>query len=93
MAGCKWYDVGCAAQWIKDEIQAAALAIYDKVLAGLAAVIEAFPVPAFFSQVQSFQMPPGVAFFVSALEIPAGLGIIVGAYTARFILRRIPGIG
>lgn len=93
MATCKWYDVSCGAEWVRDEMHAFSLWCYESVLSGMASLFEAIPVPDFFLQVGTVQMPAGVAFFASAFEIPFGLSLLVGAYIARFILRRIPVIG
>lgn len=90
---CKWYDVGCGLEWLRDEFHAFAIWLYDQILGALATLFEAIPVPGFFSQMTSFEIPSGVAFFASAFEIPFGLSVVVSAYIARFVLRRIPGIG
>jgi hypothetical protein len=50
------------------------------------------PVPDFLTSA-SIQLPPSVAFFADVLMFPEGFQMIATAYTARFILRRIPGIG
>lgn len=93
MSECKWYEVGCHMAWLRDELHAFALWCYDSILNGLAVTVEAIPVPDFLLGVTTQALPSGVAFFVNALELPVGLSIIVSAYIARFILRRIPLIG
>ncbi|HTF85331.1 MAG TPA: hypothetical protein VL987_12185 [Cellvibrio sp.] len=93
MAECKWYDVSCGATWLRDEMHHFALWLYESLLGGLASMFEAIPVPGFFASLSTIQIPPGVGFFASAFEIPAGLAIITSAYVARFFLRRIPVIG
>lgn len=90
---CKWYDVPCWLGWLRDELKALLLWWYDSLLGGLASLLEAIPVPDFFAQISTIQVPDGVAFFASAFQLPFGVGLVVGAYTARFILRRIPFIG
>ena len=89
---CNWYDPSCALDWIGDELQAFFLWCYDGILSGLAALLEMIPVPDFLNSA-SIQLPPAVAFFADVLMLPEGLQVIATAYTARFILRRIPGIG
>lgn len=79
-------------RWFSDEIKAIFLWFYDAWLSGLAFALESMPVPDFLL-VQQFTMPPGVSYFASAFQLDVGLGVIVSAYTARFILRRIPIIG
>jgi hypothetical protein len=90
---CEWYDIACGLKWLGDELDAWFLRLYDGFMSGLASIIEAIPVPDFLANMQTFSMPSGVAYFASAFEIPWGIAIIVTAYTARFILRRIPIIG
>jgi len=90
---CEWYDPSCALQWLSDEFKAFWLYLYDSLITGLAVVVEAIPVPDFLSNIQSVSLPSGVAWFIEPFNIGYGLIAIVGAYTARFILRRIPFIG
>lgn len=90
---CGAFDFGCYLAWLSDEIQALFLWMLSAFLNGLAALVELLPVPDFMLDVPSFYLPPGVMFFASAFELDYGIGVVVSAYTARFILRRIPGIG
>jgi hypothetical protein len=90
---CTWYDPSCALGWLVDEFKSFFIWVYDILLSGFAAVIEAFPVPDFLLNMQTFALPPSIAWAATALNIPFGLTVIVSAYTSRFILRRIPGIG
>lgn len=89
---CNWYDPSCALEWIGDELQSFFLWCYDGLLSGFAVLLELIPVPDFLLM-SNIQLPSGVAYFADAFMIPEGLQIIATAYTARFILRRIPGIG
>lgn len=90
---CSWYDPSCALKWLADELKAFFLWLYDSILSGFAALLEMIPVPEFMANVGTFSLPSGVAYFASAFELPFAMGVIVAAYTARFILRRIPVIG
>ena len=90
---CSWYDPSCALAWLRDELQAFGLWIWDSVLSGLASVVESIPVPDFLQNVEIHTLPPAVSWAASAFQLDLGLAIIVSAYTARFILRRIPGVG
>jgi len=38
-------------------------------------------------------MPQAVMFILSWFKLGSGLTIIVSAYTVRFLIRRIPGVG
>ncbi len=90
---CEWYDPSCALAWIRDELQAVGVWMWNSVLSGAASVLEAIPVPDFMQNVGSHTLPSSVSWAASAFQLDVGLGIIVSAYVARFILRRIPIIG
>ena len=66
---------------------------WEKIMGALASLIEIIPVPDFLLNLPSLVMPSGVSYFANVAEIPFGITIIVSAYTARFLLRRIPFIG
>lgn len=38
-------------------------------------------------------MPSGVWYFLSVVQFPFGVAVIISAYTLRFIVRRLPFIG
>jgi hypothetical protein len=65
------------------------------IMTGLAAVLSLIPVPAFLTNAGGVMgaMPPGVAYLAQAFEIPAGVAILISAYTIRFFIRRLPIIG
>lgn len=90
---CSWYDPSCALAWLRDELQAFGLWIWDSILSGLVSTFEAIPAPDFMQNVGTHSIPSGVAWAASAFQLDVGLAIIVSAYTARFILRRIPVVG
>lgn len=92
---CEIYDVGCHFDWLVDEIQVLFVQFYAWVVMGLAELFNQIPELSFLSNVGSLSsgLTSDVLFFASLFEIQSGLQIIVAAYTARFILRRIPGIG
>lgn len=90
---CEIYDVVCFGGWLKDEFKSFFLYVYDSILSGLARLVELIPVPDFLANMHSFVMTSWVSWFIEPFEISYGLSAIVSAYIARFILRRIPGIG
>lgn len=90
---CSWYDPSCALAWLRDELQAFGVWIYDGVLSGLASLLEVIPAPEFLTNVTSYTLSPGITWAAHPFQLDIGLTIIVSAYTARFVLRRIPGIG
>lgn len=80
--------------WLLDVLLWVPRKLYELVLDGLATVIEALPVPSWLSGADPFgSIDAGIAFFADAFMIPEGIGIIIGAYVLRFIIRRIPVVG
>jgi hypothetical protein len=81
--------------WLVNLIQAMAEWLWSELLGALMTVLNAIPVPSWLSDAPAVvgSIPSGVAFFLQAFEVPSGLAIIFGAYTIRFIIRRIPLIG
>ena len=69
--------------------------LWQTLLGALIAVLNAIPVPSWLSSAPTVvgAIDPGVAFFLGALQVPSGLAIVLGAYTIRFFIRRIPLIG
>jgi hypothetical protein len=93
MESCSFYDVGCWLLWLLEAMGNGALYLLEALLNGLAFVYESIPVPSFLESLPSLSLPPSVLWTAEPFQIPSGVGIIVTAYTARFILRRIPFIG
>jgi len=90
---CEWYDPSCALDWIGEELQSFSLWVWDGVLDGGVSLLEAIPVPDFLTNIGTQTLPAGLSWAASAFELNIGMTIVVSAYTARFILRRIPVIG
>tara|TARA_R110000737_G_C14590067_1_gene487349 strand:+ start:34 stop:330 length:297 start_codon:yes stop_codon:yes gene_type:complete len=90
---CAFYDIPCGANWLVIQLESFGSWLYQLFLDGAASLIDVIPVPDFLLNLQTVNMPSGVAFFVAPFEVEFGIGIIVGAYIARFIVRRIPLIG
>jgi hypothetical protein len=69
--------------------------VIQLLLAGLAAVLTLIPVPAWLANAPGVigAMPAGVAYVAGLFMLPQGIAIIIGAYTVRFIIRRLPFIG
>ena len=65
------------------------------VLAGLAAIINAIPVPDWMASASGAvaSIPPGVAYLIGTMHISTACTIMVSAYGIRFLIRRIPLIG
>lgn len=93
MGNCSFYDVPCWLGWLIAEIKALCIWLLEAVFNALLAVLNLLPVPDFFNDLGTFQIPDSVMYFADAFALPEGVAMIVSAYTFRFILRRIPGIG
>ena len=68
---------------------------WNLVLLGLAAVLNALPVPSWLSSAPSVfaAMPDSMAYFGSVFQVSNGVQIMLSAYVIRFVIRRLPLIG
>jgi hypothetical protein len=59
------------------------------------AVINAIPVPSFFTSAGSFlgALPPGVVYFAQSADLGFGFTVIFSAIGIRFLIRRLPFVG
>ena len=80
-------------EWLIAEIKLLFVFIVDNVLQAVAGLFVAIPAPNFLLNVSSFSLGNDVLFFTTLFQVPFGLGVVVTAYIARFVLRRIPIIG
>jgi hypothetical protein len=67
--------------------------LWEKLYGGFVSILEAIPAPSFANNVDTLGIPEGVAWFASALELPAGAAIMGTAWTIRFVIRRLPVVG
>ena len=83
------------AQWLWQQMTNQPLNIFQGLLHALAGIINAIPVPSFFAQASGAfaGMSSGVIYFTTPFELGYGLGVVLSAYTLRWVLRRIPFIG
>lgn len=82
-------------EWLKDVLLWVPQKVWELILSGLGAAFSAIPVPSWMSSLSTFGagIPPGVGYFLHVMRVPEGLAMLVGAYTLRFVVRRIPVIG
>ena len=90
---CTVGDLGCYFDWFLDQIASLFIWVWDKILSGLASIIEAIPVPQWASNYGSLQIPDVVAWALQPFELQTGVAIIMSAYGIRFLIRRLPFIG
>jgi hypothetical protein len=81
--------------WLISWVEWAVEWIAQTVMGALLSILNAIPVPSWIASAGSVisGIPPGVAFFATALQLPQGLSILLGAYFIRFLIRRLPIIG
>lgn len=81
--------------WLLGFVTWVTIQVFSLVMAALAAIFNAIPVPSWVSSASGAiaNLPPGVAYLVSSLELTTGAGIMLSAYTIRFIIRRLPVVG
>ncbi|HSX90710.1 MAG TPA: DUF2523 family protein [Pseudomonas sp.] len=81
--------------WIYDFFQWLGQKIFSGLLEGLASVLNAIPVPGFFSDAANFfnNIPSSVLFFLNLFAVGEGIAMITAALVIRFLIRRIPIIG
>jgi hypothetical protein len=88
---CEIYDISCWFGVIQEEVKLFFLWLLDNILQALATIFDAIPAPEFAAN--TITIPSNVAYFADPFNIPLGVSMIVTAYIARFLLRRIPFIG
>ncbi len=82
-------------KWFKDAFLWFPKKLFELLTDGIASVVEAIPVPDFLTAGGNLfgGIDPGIIYFASVAELNTGILLIVSAYAARFLLRRIPFIG
>ncbi|CAA0100613.1 Uncharacterised protein [BD1-7 clade bacterium] len=90
---CSAFDLGCYIDWVIEEIKLLFISFADQIMSSIAGVFESIPVPGFLQNIGAFSLSSDILYFTTLFQLPAGLSLVVSAYTARFILRRIPVIG
>jgi hypothetical protein len=83
------------AQWLYDVLMWLPRWTVDQVLSGLAALIQAIPVPSFINDfmTSAASLSGDVVWWLDLLQVQWGLSCMTTALIARFVLRRIPLIG
>ena len=83
------------ANWLGEKLKELIDWVLSGILNALASIIELIPVPAFFTDASSAfaSIPSEIVFFMGPLELGYGIGVVLSAYTLRFIIRRIPLFG
>lgn len=82
-------------QFLKDLLLWVPLKLWELLLDGLAALLEALPVPGFIQTADgAFSALSGnVLFFAQKFAVGDGIAMILSAYVLRFIIRRLPFVG
>lgn len=81
--------------WLLSFVDWCATEIAKVVLAALAAIITAIPVPSWMSGASGAvaSIPDGVAYLIGTMHLADGCTIMISAYTLRFLIRRLPIVG
>jgi hypothetical protein len=87
--------LGTLVSWCLTLLDKLPLHLWVLVLGGIQDVVNAIPVPGFIGDASNYvaAIPPTVAYFSGALQLKYGLSVVVSAWLARWLLRRIPLIG
>jgi len=82
-------------EWLVDLLLWVPLRLWDLLLTGMEAVLNAIPVPGFVDTASASlaSIPSSVVYFAQALSLGPGLTMIMTAYAIRFVIRRLPVIG
>ncbi|MBE0507898.1 MAG: hypothetical protein IBX50_14495 [Marinospirillum sp.] len=79
-------------QWFFDGLEYLFIElILSPVLNALASLLESIPLPDWFTH--GTVSVGSAGYFIAMAEVPAGITMIISAYTIRFLIRRIPVIG
>lgn len=91
------FDIPWAEIWqdIIDVLLYVPRRLFELLLQGLAAVLNAIPVPAWFSDAGSIwsNIPGAVSYFFFLFNLALGVGILIAAWTIRWLIRRLPVVG
>lgn len=96
---CDWLDLPCHlssfSEWLLDVLLYVPEKVWELLLDGLAAVIEAIPAPTFLAALNARLglLPSSAIYLADIFALQEGIILVIGALIARFILRRIPIIG
>jgi hypothetical protein len=84
-----------AFEWLADAISDVLEEITAFFLSGVAALLEAIPVPQWMTGQTNIlgQIPSGMAWGLQWFELQYGATVFISALTIRFLIRRIPVIG
>jgi len=86
-----WLDAAFA--WLVELLLWIPQKLYQLLLDGLTAVLNAIPVPAWAEGINLNWIPSGMAYWLEPFHIGFGMTCITGAYLWRFVIRRLPVVG
>ena len=78
--------------WIVDQFTGLFWWVLENILDFFAWMIESIPVPSFLANMPTYSLPDAVLWLITPFNVEYGLGVLVAAFTARFIIKLIPGI-
>ena len=78
--------------WFLDQLTGFFWWIIENVLDFFAWIVESIPVPSFLANMPTYQLPDAVLWLLTPFNVEYGLGVLVAAFTARFLVKLVPGI-
>ena len=93
MESCNIWDLPCWLGWVVEEIKALFSWLWESILMALISLLSYIPVPDWLSSANTTSLPSSVGWMVGLFELQFGLSVIVSAYVARFLIRRLPFVG
>ena len=87
--------IGKVLEWLKDFLLWLPLKLWQMLLEALSGLLAAIPVPSFFAQASAAfsSIDPGVLYFAQVMQLHLGIPMLLGAYSLRFLIRRLPVVG
>lgn len=85
--------IQAAWQWLLDVGLFVVTQVFIWILSAAASALEIIPAPDWLEQLSFAGINPTIVYFLEPFRIKYALGVIFGAYTIRFMIRRIPVIG
>ena len=79
--------------WWMDESDNQSLSLFDRILSGLASLIEGIPSTDLLFNIWTYELPPDVAYFADCFLLDFGAGVIFSCFILRFLICRITFIG
>lgn len=78
--------------WFLDQLTGFFWWIVASILDFFAWIVESIPAPSFLADMPTYSLPDAVLWLITPFNVEYGLGVLVAAFTARFVIKLIPGV-